>query len=135
MPANHHIRKPQPLFRPIQDEEIAEWRARFGGSEESKAAAGAAAAPAAPAAAGSTARATAAPKKGKPWVKGEKKKQVQKPPAVLRLELRVGRILSVTEHEEADKLFVETVDVGEEEPRAIVSGLRVRAIPLCPCRC
>lgn len=125
VPANHHVRKPQPLFRPIQAEEVAAWRARFGGSEEAKAAAGAAPSPAAPAATAGAA-AGAAPKKGKPWVKGEKKKQKQKPPAVLRLELRVGRILSVTEHEEADKLYVETVDVGEEEPRVIVSGLRVR---------
>merc|ERR1712078_83825 len=41
------------------------------------------------------------------------------------LDIRTGKILSVTEHEEADSLFVETIDVGDEDgPRTIVSGLR-----------
>lgn len=39
------------------------------------------------------------------------------------IELRVGRIRKVSRHPEADKLYVEEVDVGEEEPRTICSGL------------
>lgn len=39
------------------------------------------------------------------------------------LDLRVGKILSVEKHPEADTLYVESIDVGEEEPRTIVSGL------------
>ena len=41
-----------------------------------------------------------------------------------RVDIRVGKILSVQEHEEADSLYIEQIDVGEEEPRTIVSGLR-----------
>ena len=41
------------------------------------------------------------------------------------LDIRVGKILSVKEHEEADSLFIEAIDVGDEDgPRTIVSGLR-----------
>ena len=41
-----------------------------------------------------------------------------------RLEMRVGKIVEVIKHPEADSLYVEKVDVGEEDgPRTIVSGL------------
>ncbi|EED87384.1 predicted protein, partial [Thalassiosira pseudonana CCMP1335] len=40
------------------------------------------------------------------------------------LDIRVGRINKVWVHEEADKLYCEEIDVGEEEPRLIASGLR-----------
>jgi methionyl-tRNA synthetase len=39
------------------------------------------------------------------------------------VDLRVGKILSVERHPQAEKLYVETIDLGEEEPRTIVSGL------------
>lgn len=39
------------------------------------------------------------------------------------LDIRVGKILSVEKHPDADNLYVESIDVGEEEPRTIVSGL------------
>ncbi|XP_072998639.1 uncharacterized protein [Typha latifolia] len=45
------------------------------------------------------------------------------------LDIRVGRILKAWRHPEADSLYVEEVDVGEEEPRTICSGL-VNYIPL-----
>ena len=38
--------------------------------------------------------------------------------------MRVGRILEVEDHPNADKLYVLTVDLGEEKPRTIVAGLR-----------
>lgn len=34
-----------------------------------------------------------------------------------RLEIRVGRCLEVSKHPDADSLYIETVDFGEEEPR------------------
>ena len=40
-----------------------------------------------------------------------------------RLEIKVGKILEVEKHPDADGLYVEKIDVGEEEPRTIVSGL------------
>ncbi|GAA99282.1 uncharacterized protein L969DRAFT_619259 [Mixia osmundae IAM 14324] len=39
------------------------------------------------------------------------------------LDLRVGKIIEVKRHPDADSLYVEQVDVGEAEPRTIVSGL------------
>uniref|UniRef100_A0A914L814 tRNA-binding domain-containing protein n=1 Tax=Meloidogyne incognita TaxID=6306 RepID=A0A914L814_MELIC len=46
-----------------------------------------------------------------------------------RLDLRVGRILKATKHPDADALYVEEIDLGEEKPRTVVSGL-VRFVPL-----
>lgn len=48
---------------------------------------------------------------------------------VSRLNLRVGKILEAKKHPDADSLYVETVDVAEEKPRTVVSGL-VRFVPL-----
>ncbi|CAN8254162.1 unnamed protein product [Cochlearia groenlandica] len=39
------------------------------------------------------------------------------------LEIKVGRIVKAWQHEEADSLYVEEVDIGESEPRIICSGL------------
>ena len=39
------------------------------------------------------------------------------------LDLRVGVIRSVKKHDTAEKLYCEEIDVGEEVPRAIASGL------------
>jgi len=41
-----------------------------------------------------------------------------------RLDLRVGKVVAVDAHPDADALFVEQIDVGEEKPRTVVSGLR-----------
>lgn len=42
-----------------------------------------------------------------------------------KLDIRSGTILSAEEHPEADSLYVEQIDLGEEEgPRTIVSGLK-----------
>lgn len=45
------------------------------------------------------------------------------------LDIRVGKIVKVWRHEEADSLYVEEVDVGEPEPRIICSGL-VKYVPI-----
>ncbi|XP_061192418.1 tyrosine--tRNA ligase, cytoplasmic-like [Saccostrea echinata] len=39
------------------------------------------------------------------------------------LDLRVGKILEVKKHPDAESLYIETVDIGEEKPRTVVSGL------------
>jgi tRNA-binding EMAP/Myf-like protein len=35
---------------------------------------------------------------------------------------RVGRIVEISQHPDAEKLYVEKIDVGEPAPRTIVSG-------------
>ena len=80
----------------------------------------------APAAAASPAEAEeGAPAKKKP--KKKKQPQPQQAPAevdVSKLNIVVGVINKAWEHEEADKLFCEEIDCGEDEPRQIASGLR-----------
>lgn len=40
-----------------------------------------------------------------------------------KLDLRVGKVLSVEKHPDADALYVEQIDLGEAKPRQVVSGL------------
>jgi aminoacyl tRNA synthase complex-interacting multifunctional protein 1 len=40
------------------------------------------------------------------------------------LDIRVGKIIKAWEHECAEKLYCEEIDVGEDKPRHIASGLR-----------
>ncbi|XP_045471491.1 tyrosine--tRNA ligase, cytoplasmic isoform X1 [Harmonia axyridis] len=46
-----------------------------------------------------------------------------------RLDIRVGKIVEVSRHPDADALYVEKIDLGEAQPRTIVSGL-VNFIPI-----
>ncbi len=39
------------------------------------------------------------------------------------IDLRVGIIVKVSKHETAEKLYCEEIDIGEDKPRAIASGL------------
>ncbi|KAJ2754292.1 G4 quadruplex nucleic acid binding protein [Coemansia sp. BCRC 34490] len=45
------------------------------------------------------------------------------------IDLRVGHIIKAEKHPDADALYVEDIEVGEPEPRRVVSGL-VRFIPI-----
>lgn len=79
-------------------------------------------------------------KKNNQTLKNEKKQKKNNPAAPAksttstpvdfgRLDLRVAKILSASRHPNADALYVETIDVGEEKPRNVVSGL-VKFVPL-----
>merc|ERR1712223_1714790 len=66
----------------------------------------------------------------------EKPAKVNGPPAKKeeeivpsRLDIRIGKIVEVKKHPEAEALYVETIDLGESEPRTIVSGL-VNFVPI-----
>ena len=48
---------------------------------------------------------------------------------IARLDLRVGKIVEVEKHPDADSLYVEKIDLGEEKLRTIVSGL-VKHVPI-----
>jgi methionine--tRNA ligase beta chain len=74
--------------------------------------------------ASSNSSSSSTPKEAKPE---KKKKQPTAPSAdidISKLDIRVGVITKAWLHEEADKLFCEEIDVGEDEPRQIASGLR-----------
>jgi len=72
-------------------------------------------------------RAKANAEKAAKKAKQPKAKQQQTAPAELNisaLDIRVGKILKAWNHDEAEKLYCEEVDVGEDKPRQIASGLR-----------
>lgn len=48
---------------------------------------------------------------------------------ISRLDLRVGKIVDVEKHPDADSLYVEQVDLGEGKTRTVVSGL-VKHVPI-----
>ncbi|CAG8520593.1 9075_t:CDS:10 [Funneliformis mosseae] len=72
-----------------------------------------------------------ASKKGEKKEKRENKKEatVELVISPSLLDLRVGHIIKAEKHPDADSLYVEKIDVGEAEPRTVVSGL-VKYIPL-----
>ena len=45
------------------------------------------------------------------------------PPVHELIDVRVGKVLKASKHEDSDKLYVEEIDLGEAEPRTICSGL------------
>ena len=64
--------------------------------------------------------------------KNKKKEEIKMPEGTTHLdfetfmevELKVGKIMNVTDHENADKLFVVTIDDGTEDGRTICAGLK-----------
>eukprot|EP01062_Namystynia_karyoxenos_P060660 TRINITY_DN5233_c0_g1_i1.p2 TRINITY_DN5233_c0_g1~~TRINITY_DN5233_c0_g1_i1.p2 ORF type:complete len:390 (+),score=157.34 TRINITY_DN5233_c0_g1_i1:120-1172(+) len=58
--------------------------------------------------------------------KGQPEKKQLEPSA---LDLRVGHIVDAWKHEQAEKLYTELIDVGEDKPRQICSGL-AKLLPL-----
>jgi len=96
------VRPPALLFRRLEDEEIEGFRARFAGTTQAQRQEAEAAATAAP--------------------------LLKAPDPALRVrfhqqvELAVARITAVERHPQADKLYIESVDLGAEK-RQIVSGL------------
>ncbi|KAL8041805.1 hypothetical protein ABFX02_09G007800 [Erythranthe guttata] len=134
LPAGHKIGTPVPLFRELKDEEVEFYREKFAGSQADR-----------------KVKADAAAKKltdklqeveisdGKKVKKEKAKKSAEtktkvSAPAeaeisISRLDIRVGLITKAQKHPDADSLYVEEIDVGEAQPRTVVSGL-VKYIPL-----
>ncbi len=93
------VRKPDLLFAKLEDSRIEELRARFSGSQQERQAG--AAVP------------SAAPAESPSQVAARFRRTV---------DLRAARIVEVKRHPDAEKLYIETVDLGTET-RTIVSGL------------
>jgi len=51
-------------------------------------------------------------------------KAAEDQPVFSKIDIRVGKIVDCHYHENADGLYVENIDLGEDRPRQIVSGLR-----------
>jgi len=111
IPAGHQIGVPEPLFRTITTEEVESLRERFKGSQTERARK-------------ELAGLSVGKKgKGKGGKGGGKGADPDAPVDVSRLNLLVGTVTAVKQHEAADSLYVEDIDVGEETPRVVVSGL------------
>ncbi|XP_067267731.1 tyrosine--tRNA ligase, cytoplasmic [Chanodichthys erythropterus] len=64
------------------------------------------------------------PSKNKGGAKGNPKQTADEEEVIpSRLDIRVGKVISVEKHPDADSLYLEKIDVGEEQPRTVVSGL------------
>ncbi len=59
-----------------------------------------------------------APKKEE--AKGDKEPELLNPHLI---DIRIGKVLSVEKHSNAEALFIEQIDIGEEKPRTVCSGL------------
>jgi len=53
----------------------------------------------------------------------------ESPVDVGRIDFRIGKIIEVSNHPNADSLYLEKIDVGEKEPRTVLSGL-VKFVPI-----
>ncbi|VAI13597.1 unnamed protein product [Triticum turgidum subsp. durum] len=126
--AGHKIGKPVPLFKELKDEEVEAFRIKFAGSQAERI---------------SKAQSDVEAKKVADKLKGTKlsegsskkkqsggsKSKTAEDASVAKLDIRVGLIRKAEKHPDADSLYVEEIDVGEEAPRTVVSGL-VKFIPL-----
>ena len=104
------VQKPDLLFAKLEDKEVESLRLRFSGTQKERAQAADAAASAA---ASAPPPAPAAPPLSPAEISAGFRGQV---------DLRVARIVEVKRHPKAEKLYIETVDLGTEQ-RTIVSGL------------
>lgn len=73
------------------------------------------------------AAAAAAAKEGEKK-KGGAKAEVEEEPHIGLLDIRVGTIVKVGKHPNADSLYLEEIDLGEDKPRQVISGL-VKFVP------
>ncbi len=91
--AGHKLAPAELLFRKIEDKEIEELREKFIGTKQVR----------------------------------DAKSKFKKPPAIIgnpfdKLQLRVAKIIKVERHPQAEKLYIEQIELGDEQ-RQIVSGL------------
>jgi methionyl-tRNA synthetase len=94
------VARPEILFKRLEDDEIAGLRERFSGSQKER----------------------AAKETAKEAMKNAATAMSVADRFRVRVDLRVARIVDISRHPSADKLYVESIDLGTER-RTIVSGL------------
>lgn len=134
LPAGHKIGTPEPLFKELKDEEVEFFRTKFAGSQADRILRAEAEAEKIAEQLKKTKVSDSSSKKQRPAKSANEAKAKAKATAepeisITRLDIRVGLITSAKKHPDADSLYVEEIDVGEEQPRTVVSGL-VKYIPL-----
>ncbi|KAF7836516.1 putative methionine--tRNA ligase [Senna tora] len=131
--AGHKIGTPQPLFKELKDEDVEFYRKKFAGSQADRLVRAEAEAEAGKVAEQlkKTKVSDGNGKKKQSKSSNEPKNKAAAEPeiSITRLDIRVGLIKNAKKHPDADSLYVEVIDVGEEQPRTVVSGL-VKYIPL-----
>ncbi|KAL8542994.1 hypothetical protein ACS0TY_003761 [Phlomoides rotata] len=128
LPAGHKIGTPAPLFRELKDEEVEFYREKFAGSQADRIVKAEAEAKKVTE---KLKEAKISGKKDRPKKSSEAKAKAPSDTeiSISRLDIRVGLITKAEKHPDADSLYVESIDVGEPQPRTVVSGL-VKYIPL-----
>jgi len=110
LPAGHALGKPEILFRKIEQKELEGFAARYGGTQKERDEKAKASAPKHPS------------KEQKP--KAEKPAPAPVAPiSETEIDFEVGKIIEIARHPNAEKLYVEKVQMGGGEVRQIVSGL------------
>ncbi len=99
------VKKPKILFHRLEDDLILELKERFSGSQAERA------------------EKEAGEKRMEERKEAEKEELSLEEQFEKAVDLRVAKIVEIERHPEADKLYIETIDTGEENPRQIVSGL------------
>ncbi|CAI8610771.1 unnamed protein product [Vicia faba] len=126
--AGHKIGAPKPLFRELKDEELEFYKNKFAGSQADRVVRAEAEAENV---AEQLKKTKVSDGKGKKKSSNETKNKAaaEQDITITRLDIRVGLIKKAEKHPDADSLYVEEIDVGEEQPRTVVSGL-VKYIPV-----
>ncbi|KAK4852946.1 hypothetical protein QYF36_001397 [Acer negundo] len=120
-----------PLFKELKDEEVEYFRNKFAGSQADRVVRAEAEAAKVAEQLKKTKVSDGGGKKQRPTKStAEVKPKTAEPEiSITRLDIRVGKIIKAQKHPDADSLYVEEIDVGEGQPRTVVSGL-VKYIPL-----
>ncbi|KAF8729573.1 hypothetical protein HU200_017517 [Digitaria exilis] len=131
LPAGHKIGRPVPLFEELKDEKVSEHRKKYAGSQAERSSKAVADAEATKITnqLKSAALSGGSKKEQKKQTGSSKSKAAEAEVSVAKLDIRVGLIRKAEKHPDADSLYVEEIDVGEEAPRTVVSGL-VKYIPI-----
>eukprot|EP00210_Caulerpa_lentillifera_P004700 g4484.t1 len=119
LPEGHKINQPSPLFVKITEDQLDEFREKFKGKQMDS----------------GQEKSNVKKKAKKEKAQTDEKQTAQKkaveedrPVDVSRLDLRVGFIEKAWKHPEADSLYIEEINIGEDENKTVVSGL-VKSIP------
>ncbi|XP_058757491.1 methionine--tRNA ligase, cytoplasmic-like [Vicia villosa] len=128
--AGHKIGTPKPLFKELKDEELEFYKNKFAGSQADRVVRAEA-----ENVAEQLKKTKVSDGKGKKKASGKSSNETKNKAAaeqditITRLDIRVGLIKKAEKHPDADSLYVEEIDVGEEQTRTVVSGL-VKYIPV-----